>query len=131
MTSQAGAGSLTTLEGPVVRGDQRGRELGFPTANIGVPAGTPLPAFGVYATWAHVEGRRLPSATNIGRRPQFDGDHPTVETYIFDFDGDLYGRTLKIELVEMISPEMKFETIELLKDKIAADVAKAREILKS
>jgi riboflavin kinase/FMN adenylyltransferase len=129
MTSKPETQPLT-LEGTVVKGDQRGRELGYPTANIDVGPDTRLPEFGVYASWAWVDGRRLPSATSIGRRPQFDGDSPTVETYIFDFDGDLYGRSLKIELVAMVSPEMKFETIELLKQKIAADVAKAREILK-
>jgi riboflavin kinase/FMN adenylyltransferase len=119
-----------SLSGPVVRGDQRGRELGYPTANIEVPAERALPAFGVYATWAYVGGRRTPSATNVGLRPQFDGKVPSVETYIFDFDGDIYGQTLKIDFVARLSPEMKFETIDQLKAKIAADVEKAREILR-
>ncbi len=119
-----------TIRGPVVRGERRGRDLGFPTANIGLPPGIELPPFGVYATWAYLDGVRYPSATNIGLRPHFDGAEPSVETYILDFDGDIYGRDLKIELVELISPELKFEGVEQLKAKIAADVAKAREILK-
>jgi riboflavin kinase/FMN adenylyltransferase len=119
-----------SLSGRVVRGDGRGRELGFPTANIEVESGRALPAFGVYATWARVDGERHASATSVGLRPQFEGKTPTVETFIFDFDGDIYGRTLKIEFIARLSPEMKFESVEQLKTKIAADVEKAREILR-
>jgi riboflavin kinase/FMN adenylyltransferase len=123
-------GHRYSIEGPVIPGERRGRDLGFPTANIDFPPDCALPPFGVYATWAYLGGSRYPSVTNIGRRPHFDGEHPSVETYIFDFDGDIYGRTLKIELVEHVSPELKFETIEQLKAKIAGDVARAREILR-
>ncbi len=130
MSTSSGQLRGRTIKGTVVRGEQRGRDLGFPTANIEVPAGLELPPFGVYATWAFLDGVRYQSATNIGLRPHFDGDEPSVETYIFDFDGDIYGRDLKIELVELISPELKFEGVEQLKAKIAADVARAREILR-
>lgn len=123
-------GRRYSIRGPVVRGDRRGRELGFPTANIAVTPDRALPAFGVYATWAYLGESRYASATNIGRRPHFDGEAVSVETFIMDFDGDIYGRTLKIELVERISPEMKFETLDQLKAKIADDVARARGILK-
>jgi riboflavin kinase/FMN adenylyltransferase len=119
------------IRGPVVRGEQRGRGLGFPTANIAVTPDRALPAYGIYATWAYIGESRYPSATSIGRRPHFDGETVSVETYIMDFDEDIYGRTLKIELVAHVSPELKFESIEQLKAKIADDVAKAREILKS
>jgi riboflavin kinase/FMN adenylyltransferase len=122
-------GRRYSIQGPVVKGDQRGRELGFPTANIAVAADRALPAFGVYATWAYLGEARYPSATSIGVRPQFGGLEPSVETFILDFGGDIYGQTLKIELVERLSPEMKFETLEELKAKIAEDVAKARTAL--
>lgn len=124
-------GRRYSIRGPVVRGERRGRDLGYPTANIGVTPDRALPAFGVYATWAYLGETRYASATNIGRRPHFDGEAPTVETFIFDFDGDIYGRTLKIELVERISPELKFESLDELRAKIEADVAKAREVLES
>ena len=83
----------------------------------------------ISATWAWLDGERYPSATNIGRLPHFAGDKTTVETYIMDFEGNIYGENLKIELVERISPEEAFTTIEALTAKIARDVAKAREVL--
>src|SRR5262249_8527580 len=92
-----------SLQGPVVTGERRGREIGFPTANIAVAADRFLPAFGVYATWAYVDGKRYQSATNIGRLPHFGADKTTIETFIMDFDADIYGRTLKIELIARIS----------------------------
>jgi riboflavin kinase/FMN adenylyltransferase len=118
-----------SLRGPVVKGDQRGRTLGFPTANIGVTADRALPAYGVYATWAYLGETRYPSATSIGIRPQFDGEHPSVETFIFDFDGDIYDRILRIELVARLRPELKFESVEALIEQMHADVALSREIL--
>jgi riboflavin kinase/FMN adenylyltransferase len=124
-------GRRYSIRGPVVRGEQRGRELGYPTANIGITPDRALPTLGVYATWAYLGESRYPSATNIGRRPTFDGEDVSVETYIMDFEGDIYGQTLKIELVERISPEVKFETVDQLKAKIADDVAKAREVLRA
>ncbi|HXH22668.1 MAG TPA: riboflavin biosynthesis protein RibF [Dehalococcoidia bacterium] len=120
-----------SIRGPVMRGDQLGRKLGFPTANIGVTPDRALPKYGVYATWAYLGESRYASATDIGMRPHFGGDYVSVETYIMDFDADIYGQMLKIELVERISAEEKFETLDQLKAKIAADVAKAREILKA
>jgi riboflavin kinase/FMN adenylyltransferase len=122
-------GRRYSLRGPVVLGDRRGRTLGFPTANIGVTADRALPAFGVYATWAFVGETRHQSATSIGVRPQFDGEHPSVETFIFDFDEDLYDQTLRIELVQRLRPELKFESVEALITQMHADVALSREIL--
>ncbi len=118
-----------SIRGPVVHGDHRGHEIGFPTANVAVTADRALPAFGIYATWAWLGEARYPSATSIGRRPHFDGETATVETYIMDFDREIYGESLRIELVARISPELKFETVDQLKAKIAADVAAARAIL--
>ena len=122
-------GRRYSLRGPVVKGDQRGRTLGFPTANIGVTPDRALPAFGVYATWAFAGESRRQSATSIGVRPQFDGEHPSVETFIFDFDEDLYDQTLRIELVERLRPELKFESVEALISQMHADVEHSREIL--
>jgi riboflavin kinase/FMN adenylyltransferase len=117
------------LRGPVVRGDQRGRLLGFPTANISVTADRALPAFGVYATWAYVGEQRYASATNIGKRPTFDGERTSVETYIIDFEGDLYDQLLRIELVARLRDEQKFDGIDALKAQLARDVAQARALL--
>ncbi len=122
-------GRRYSLRGPVVSGEQRGRTLDFPTANIGVTADRALPAFGVYATWAFLGETRHQSATSIGIRPQFDGEHPSVETFIFDFNEDLYDQTLRIELVERLRPELKFDNVDALVRQMHADVERSREIL--
>ena len=118
------------LAGPVVRGDERGRTLGFPTANISVAADRALPALGVYATWVHLDGRRLRGATNIGRRPTFALGHVSIETHILDFEGDLYGRHLAIDIVERIRDERPFASVEDLCAQIARDVERVREVLR-
>jgi riboflavin kinase/FMN adenylyltransferase len=120
-----------SLAGPVIHGEHRGRQLGFPTANMAVAPDRFLPAFGVYATWAWLGQDRYAAATNIGRLPHFGAGKTTVETYIMDFDENIYGRHLKIELVTRISPEEAFTTLDALKTKIENDVSKAREILTS
>jgi riboflavin kinase/FMN adenylyltransferase len=122
-------GRRYSLRGPVVGGEQRGRTLGFPTANIGVTADRALPAYGIYATWACLGEERFPSATNIGTRPHFDGDVASVETFIFDFDRSIYDQVLRIELVQRLRPEAKFDSLEALLTQMGADVARAREIL--
>ena len=118
-------GSPFMLEGEVVHGDKRGRELGMPTANI-VPDDTLVaPGHGVYAAWAH--GR--PAAVNVGVRPTFDtGRGLLVEAYLLDFDGDLYGETLRIAFVERMRGERRFESVEALVEQMQADVRLAREI---
>jgi riboflavin kinase/FMN adenylyltransferase len=118
-----------SLRGPVVKGDQRGRTLGFPTANIGVTADRALPAYGIYATWALIRETWYQSATNIGVRPQFDGIRPSVETFIFDFNENVYDETLRIELVERLRPEQKFDSVEALVAQMHADCDRSREIL--
>jgi riboflavin kinase/FMN adenylyltransferase len=120
-------GRAFSLRGPVVRGHERGRTIGFPTANMAVTPDRALPAFGVYVTRSHVGGRSYPSATNIGINPTFDDAVPSVETYILDFEGDLYGRELRIELLHRLRGEVKFDGIEPLVAAIAADVAAVRE----
>ena len=124
-------GRRFSLRGPVVSGQRLGRTLGFPTANIAVTADRALPAFGIYATWAYVGETRYQSATSIGVRPTVGGQTVSVETYIFDFDGDLYERQLRIEFVARLRDEEKFEGLEALTAAIARDVEDARRILAS
>ena len=117
------------LAGPVVHGFERGRTIGFPTANISVAADRALPALGVYATLAHVGGRVLPGATNIGRRPTFDAGHVSIETHLMDFEGDIYGERLELEVVHRIRGEVAFGSVADLTAQITADVAAARATL--
>lgn len=117
------------LSGPVVRGFERGRTIGFPTANISVAADRALPALGVYATKARVGTHQLKGATNIGRRPTFDAGHVSIETHLLDFEGDIYGERMDLEIVERIRPEVAFGGVDELKAQIAKDVQTAREIL--
>ena len=114
------------VRGPVVKGDQRGRTIGFPTANVAVWDELLLPGHGVYATYAWVGGWRLPAATNVGVRPTVDGLKLTVEAHILDFDADIYGEEVRLEFVRRIRPEMKFSGLDELKGQIAADVAQVR-----
>ncbi len=122
-------GRFYGLSGPVVRGFERGRTIGFPTANISVAADRALPALGVYATYVHVGGRRLRGATNIGRRPTFDAGHISVETYLLDFEGDIYGERMELEVVHRIRGEVAFAGVEELKAQIREDVDTVRRLL--
>lgn len=117
------------IEGEVFKGDQRGRLLGFPTANVAL--GDYLrPAFGVYATRSRLaDGRWVPGIANLGRRPTVDGHSERLEVHLFDFEGDLYGQSLETELVAFIRPEQKFDGLDALKTQIAADSARARAVL--
>ncbi|MEM6638003.1 MAG: bifunctional riboflavin kinase/FAD synthetase [Pseudomonadota bacterium] len=120
------------IEGTVVHGDARGRELGYPTANMALK-GLHLPAFGVYAVKVDVlTGSHAGSylgASSLGVRPQFDGEVPNLETFIFDFNGDLYGSDLSVGLVEFLRPEAKFDSIEALITQMESDCVSARGIL--
>ena len=122
-------GRLFSLSGKVVSGDGRGRTIGFPTANLEVQAGQALPSDGVYATIAHVGHNPMPSVTNIGVRPTFEDSKHLVETYIFDYAGDLLGHEFKIELVDKIRDEKRFDGEGELKAQINRDVEQARRIL--
>jgi riboflavin kinase/FMN adenylyltransferase len=118
------------LAGPVVRGFERGRTIGFPTANISVAADRAMPALGVYATRASVVGLGLAGATNIGRRPTFDAGHVSIETHLLDFEGDIYGERMELEILHRVRPELAFATVDALVQQIRADVATAREWLR-
>lgn len=117
------------IGGPVIHGFERGRTIGFPTANISVAADRALPDLGVYATRARVAGRTLTGATNIGRRPTFDEGHISIETYLLDFEGDIYGERMDLEIVARIRGEVKFASVDELKVQIANDVEAARELV--
>ena len=120
------------IEGEVIGGEQRGRELGFPTANQSIDGLHP-PAFGVYAVLVDVlDGPHKGSyhgAASVGVRPMFDGEHPNIETFLFDFKGNLYGARLSVGLVEYLRPELRFDGLEPFIAQMQADCDQAREIL--
>ena len=122
-------GRSFSLQGRVTTGAGRGSELGFPTTNLDIDPKQALPAEGVYATWAHIDDKAYQSMTNIGRRPTFGGNGRTVETYILNYQGNLYGRELKIDIVERLRGEKRFDTVEELKKQIAEDVKQGKAIL--
>ncbi|UCH42161.1 MAG: bifunctional riboflavin kinase/FAD synthetase [Dehalococcoidales bacterium] len=124
-------GHPLSLQGQIASGAGRGLELGFPTANIDVDPRQALPADGVYATWAHFDDSTHQSVTNIGRRPTFDGHERTVETYVIDYRGDLYGRQMRIDIVERLRNEKRFDNVEDLKKQMAEDVKQGIAILDS
>lgn len=126
-------GHWWTIEGRVERGDGRGRLLGFPTANMRLD-GYMKPAFGVYAVRATImeedeSATQFDAVANVGRRPMFEVETPLLEAFLFDFSGDLYGKHLAVELVTYLRPEMKFETVDRLKDQMAQDCVQARAML--
>jgi riboflavin kinase / FMN adenylyltransferase len=117
------------LRGRVIVGDRRGRTLGFPTANLHLGRRLQLPPDGVYAVWVLLDGRRHPGVLNIGERPTFGERRRTVEVHLLDFTGDLYGRWLRVELIERLRGEVRFDGVAALRAAIAADVARARDVL--
>ncbi|HTW54459.1 MAG TPA: bifunctional riboflavin kinase/FAD synthetase [Stellaceae bacterium] len=128
-------GRFWEIDGRVALGDQRGRTIGFPTANLGL--GEYLrPALGVYAVRVSgdgsddpLDGKTIDGVANLGLRPTVGGLVPRLEAHLFDIDRDLYGRHLRVALVEFIRPEKKFADLDELKNQIAADAQTAREIL--
>lgn len=130
--AREGLGRPHVLEGAVVRGDARGGSIGFPTANVEIDDRMQIPANGVYAGHAVVLGRDgtvYPMVVNIGQRPTFGGDHVTVEAHLLDVDLDLYGEHLALSFEHRLRDEQRFDGIDQLKAQIAADVARARELL--
>ncbi len=119
------------LRGPVVRGAGRGRDLGFPTANVAVAPDLALPAYGVYVTMAHVGGVALPSCTNVGVRPTFADEGPavTVEAYILDYEGDLYGQVIGLEFLHRLRDELKFSSVAELVAAMHRDIEHTRQYL--
>ncbi len=125
------------VAGTVVHGDHRGRELGYPTANLSQEHEGLVPADGVYAGWLlrtdlppDAPDRRLPAAISVGTNPTFDGHHRRVEAYVLDrTDLDLYGERVVVEFVDRLRPTLRFESIDALVEQMAQDVARCREIL--
>jgi len=124
-----------TLTGTVVRGVGRGGPLGFPTANLETPGGLAVPGNGIYAVWAHVsdggEGRRLACATSIGVNPTFEETARTIEAFVLDYDGDLYGAELTLEFVRRLRDEERFDSVEALQRQVDRDVSATRAILET
>jgi riboflavin kinase/FMN adenylyltransferase len=119
------------LQGRVVSGDRRGTKLGFPTANLEVEPGQALPASGVYACRAYINGQSYPAMTNIGTRPTFGSGPRLIEVYLLDYNGDLYGQELIIDIIERLRNEKKFDTPEQLRKQIAEDVKQGKAMLKT
>jgi SHS2 domain-containing protein len=115
--------------GQVVLGAQRGRTLGFPTANLQLSPERLVPAYGVYACWAWRGDMGYPAVVNIGVRPSFDNGHPSIEAYLLDFSGDLYGETLGLSFIGRLRGEKKFGNIGELVAQIGRDADEARRIL--
>lgn len=115
------------LTGEVVSGRRLGRTIGIPTANLLLPQGLLMPKFGVYACMAEVNGVRHPAVTNIGTRPTVGGHRVTVEPWILDFDGDLYGKMITLEFYKFLRPEEKFSSLEALRAAIEIDAAAVRQ----
>lgn len=118
------------IDGVVIEGDRRGRTIGFPTANLQL-GGLLQPAHGVYAVRVRVEGERdlLPGVANFGRRPTVNDRGPLLEVNLFDVAADLYGKRLRVQLIDFIRPEMKFSGLDELKAQIARDAETARGLL--
>lgn len=130
----AAAGALGRphrLTGVVVRGDRRGRLLGFPTANLLTPPYAAVPADGVYAGWLlrDKDADRLPAAISIGTNPQFSGKDRRVEAYVLDFADDLYGETVSLDFIARIRETRRFDQVEMLVAQIESDVTRVRDIL--
>lgn len=114
------------LSGTVIHGKALGRKLGVPTANLHLPEGLAIPKFGVYACSVIIDGKRYPAVTNIGIRPTVEGSGITVEPWILDYSGDLYGRDITLEFHYFLRPEKKFPTLDALKEEIYRDAEATR-----
>lgn len=125
-------GRYYSINKKVLKGNQIGRKIGFKTINQCVDNDLIMPRFGVYASFANINGKKMMSVTNVGQKPTFSLQKPNFETFILDYDGpDLYDQVIKVELVEFLRDEIKFLNLEDLKDQIQLDVDKAKEILLS
>lgn len=117
------------LSGTVVHGKALGRKLGVPTANLRLPEGLAIPKFGVYCCSCLIDGKRYPAVTNLGIRPTVEGSGITVESWILDYSGDLYDRTILLEFHYFLRPEKKFPSLDALKEEIKRNAEEARTYL--
>ena len=119
------------LTGTVRHGKQLGRRLGFPTANLAFPDSLARPRFGVYACMARLPEGNFPAVTNLGLRPTVDGESVTVESWLLDFDGELYGREVTLDFFDFIRPERKFESLDAMREEIFRNAQQARDALRN
>lgn len=116
------------ISGKVIGGAKRGTGMGFPTANLPMPKGTTL-GHGIYAVRAHLDGMAHDAAAYLGTRPTFDDGQPVLEVFLFDFNGDIYGREIEIEFVDFIRGDRRFRSVEELVAQMEADIAQAKAVL--
>lgn len=119
------------LTGSVQHGRKLGRSLGVPTANLTIPTGVAVPKFGVYACRVKVESKAYPAVANVGTRPTVNGSHITVEPWILDFSGDLYGQDIQLEFYSFLRSEIKFSDLDALKRQIHADAEQTRRFFET
>jgi riboflavin kinase/FMN adenylyltransferase len=130
LTAQALLGRPYCVSGTIVKGEQRGRALGFPTINVAPPPDKLLPHDGIYATWVTLGTKRYRAASSLGIRPTFGGGPRKLESFILDFNEDVYGKEAKVDFVERLRDEIKFDSAELLAMQIARDVDQTRKALR-
>jgi len=120
-----------TLQGLVAYGDQRGRTIGFPTANLNYSREKVIPAGGIYACWAYVRGMKYRAAVNIGTNPTFTPDRQalSVEAYLLDFNAEIYDETLRLEFIARLRVELKYDSVDALIEQIRRDVEQTQKIL--
>lgn len=119
------------VKGVVLHAKHNGTEIGFPTANIAIDRNRLPLCDGIYATFTHIDGKAYPSMTNVGAKPTFNDNTPSIETYIFDFDADLYGKEIQIDFIERTRDIQKFANKQELHNRLQLDERQIREILKN
>lgn len=124
-------GRYFSIQGAVTSGAGRGAKIGFPTANLDLDPIQALPTDGVYVTWVHLDDRKYQSVTNIGRRPTFDNGERSVEVFLLDYQGNLYGRELTVDIIERLRNEKKFSSVDKLVRQMEKDVRQSKTILSS
>ena len=117
-----------SVTGPVLHGKELGRKLGTPTVNQALPQGRVTPRHGVYAAFVLVDGARYAGAANVGLRPTVEGESLNVETHILDYQGDLYGRVITVELLHHLRDERRFSDVEALRQQMLGDIAQAKRV---
>ena len=118
------------IRGSVIHGEKRGRQLGYPTANIKTPINSILPQNGIYATFTYIKGEKFISATSIGTNPTFGGNNKTIETHIFNFNENIYDLTIEVEFISRLRDEIKFTSTEDLITQMDADILEIKRVLK-
>ena len=124
-------GNYFSITGKIIKGMERGRTLGVPTANVGYDENLVMPENGIYATWARIGDKRFKAATSIGTNPTFSGNSLTVEAHLLDFSNSIYGRIITLEFVDKLRPQIAFDSENRLKAQMKKDILLTREKLSS